>query len=148
MNVRKEAEKDAFEFARAQMFYGQGAGTRRKLIKATVDHKADTIPGYLAAFYEASRKQDMAAHAAQAKRIRVTKDVTETVSKNVKGVATGNWGSVSPKVIVVVGVGYLLHKSGYDKVIFNAAQRGYEDVKLKWNRYKQVRRENSTEGSL
>ena len=30
----RNAKKDAHEFARAKMFYGEGAGTRRKLIKA------------------------------------------------------------------------------------------------------------------
>lgn len=37
--TNREARKDASEFARAQMFYGEGAGTRRKLIRATVDAK-------------------------------------------------------------------------------------------------------------
>ena len=38
--LQKEASKDAKEFARAKMFYGEGAGNRRKLIKATVNQKS------------------------------------------------------------------------------------------------------------
>ena len=34
--VRRKARKDAKEYARAKMYYGEGAGNRRKLIRATV----------------------------------------------------------------------------------------------------------------
>ena len=46
----REAKKDAEEFARAKLFYGQGAGTRRKLIKATVEAKSKRDPSYAKAF--------------------------------------------------------------------------------------------------
>jgi hypothetical protein len=42
----REARKDATEFAKAKMFYGEGAGTRRKLIKAKVEAKAGKDPNY------------------------------------------------------------------------------------------------------
>ena len=35
--TKSEARKDAHEYARAKMFYGEGAGIRRKKIKARVD---------------------------------------------------------------------------------------------------------------
>ena len=38
--TRHKAKKDAKEFARAKMFYGEGAGNRRKLIKATVSERS------------------------------------------------------------------------------------------------------------
>ena len=38
--AQKLAKKDAKEFARAKMFYGEGAGNRRKLIKATVQQRS------------------------------------------------------------------------------------------------------------
>ena len=34
--TKSEARKDAHEYARAKMFYGEGAGIRRKKIKARV----------------------------------------------------------------------------------------------------------------
>jgi hypothetical protein len=70
MNVRKQAAKDAFEFARAQMFYGEGAGTRRKLIKAQVEHRIATIPGYAQAYNNAMLAQDMVEHAEKARKMR------------------------------------------------------------------------------
>src|SRR4051795_5732235 len=39
--TRKEAAKDAEEFTRAKLFYGQGAGIRRRLIKAKVEAKRE-----------------------------------------------------------------------------------------------------------
>lgn len=43
IRISKEAEKDAIEFARAKMFYGEGAGNRRKLIKNSVEAKKEKI---------------------------------------------------------------------------------------------------------
>lgn len=59
--VRRRATKDAKEFARAKMFYGEGAGTRRKLIKATVEERSKD-PQYKKAFDEALSKQNMSKH--------------------------------------------------------------------------------------
>lgn len=136
MNVKKEAKKDAFEFARAQMAYGQGAGTRRKLIKAAVDHKADTIPGYLAAFYQASLEQDMAKHAAKAKQIRQTKDISQATAKNVKGLATGNYRSVNAGVLTIAGIAYVLHKTEADLYLLDKAKEGYSRLKQKYQKRK------------
>lgn len=36
-STKRVAKRDAKEYARAQMYYGEGAGNRRKLIKATVE---------------------------------------------------------------------------------------------------------------
>lgn len=47
--TKKRARKDAKEYARAQMFYGEGAGNRRKLIKATVKQRSKD-PVYKAEF--------------------------------------------------------------------------------------------------
>ena len=39
-HYNRQAKKDAKEYARAKMFYGEGAGTRRKLIKAKVNERS------------------------------------------------------------------------------------------------------------
>jgi hypothetical protein len=39
-STSRDAAKDAKEFARAKAFYGEGAGTRRKLIRGTVEGKS------------------------------------------------------------------------------------------------------------
>lgn len=38
--AKHNARKDAKEYARAKMFYGEGAGNRRKLIKAKVKERS------------------------------------------------------------------------------------------------------------
>lgn len=81
---RKLAKKDAKEFARAKMFYGKGAGNRRKLIKATVNERSKDAD-YKKAFDEYSAKQDMSKHAKAAKRERHARDVKDSASKTVRG---------------------------------------------------------------
>lgn len=140
MNVAKQARKDATEFAAAQMAHGQGAGTRRKLIKATVDHRANTIPGYLSAFYDAALAQDMSRHVAEAKRARRVKDVSTAVSKNAKGIATRNWKSVNGGILILLGAGYVAHQTGYDKIAWEKAKKKYADFKNRAKNKAQVLR--------
>lgn len=44
--TKRMAKKDAKEYAQAKMYYGEGAGTRRKLIKNTVEQRKKDRPGY------------------------------------------------------------------------------------------------------
>lgn len=55
------------------MYYGEGAGNRRKLIRATVKERSKDSR-YKAEFDKALAKQDMAKHASAAKRERKTTD--------------------------------------------------------------------------
>lgn len=64
--VDKDARKDAEEFARAKSFFGEGAGTRRKLIKQTVDAKSKRNPDYAKAFEQHLGRQDQSKHASKA----------------------------------------------------------------------------------
>ena len=41
--VRRKAKKDAKEYTKAKSFYGEGAGTRRKLIKQKVEYNSKHI---------------------------------------------------------------------------------------------------------
>lgn len=41
--VRRKAKKDAKEHTKAKSFYGEGAGTRRKLIKQKVEYNSKHI---------------------------------------------------------------------------------------------------------
>ncbi|QGJ89063.1 hypothetical protein PBI_UNTOUCHABLE_18 [Gordonia phage Untouchable] len=121
--TNREASKDAEEFARAKMFYGTGAGNRRKLIKASVEAKSKD-PLYKQAFEEHLAKQDMGKHAAKAQKERRRKDVTSSTTKTAKGVhrqMTGGFGSVSLASAVIATAAVGAHKSGVDKMIFDAA---------------------------
>lgn len=70
----KEAEKDAKEFARAKMYYGEGAGNRRKLIKNQVEAKKKKDPFYAEEFERHLANQDMNEHAIEARRERGRND--------------------------------------------------------------------------
>lgn len=121
--TNREASKDAEEFARAKMFYGTGAGNRRKLIKASVEAKSKD-PLYKKAFEEHLAKQDMGKHATKAQKERRRKDVTTSTTKTAKGVhrqMTGGFGNVSLASAVIATAAVGAHKSGVDKMIFDAA---------------------------
>jgi hypothetical protein len=122
MSVEAKARRDAREYARAQMYYGEGAGTRRKLIEATVASKIQKDPRYASAFRAEYQQQDLGEHAAKAHRERVRTDTSEALARNVKGVATGNLQSVSPSIIVLLILGTVAHKTGLDKKAWGELQ--------------------------
>lgn len=131
-STNREAKKDAQEFARAKMFYGQGAGTRRKLIKATVDAKSKKDPTYKAAFKHHLAQQDMSKHASKARGERKRKDVTSGTAKTARGVhrsLTGGFGTVSATSALIAGGVVYAHKTGIDKTIFNSAKTAMNDLR-------------------
>lgn len=80
----KEAEKDAKEFARAKMYYGEGAGNRRKLIKNQVESKKKKDPFYAEEFERHLANQDMNEHAIEARRERGRNDNAKANKKALK----------------------------------------------------------------
>lgn len=84
--VRRKAKKDAKEYTKAKSFYGEGAGTRRKLIKQKVEYNSKYIPGYKEAFDHYVKNTDMNKRANQAVRERKVKDVKNSAGKAVRGV--------------------------------------------------------------
>ena len=81
--VRRRARRDAKEYTQAKMYYGEGAGNRRKLIKATVKARSKDP------FYKAVANTDMSKRASQARRQRGRKNARNSAGKTV---ATGNVG--------------------------------------------------------
>lgn len=129
--LNKLAHKDAFAFARAEMFFGEGAGTRRKLIDAAVAHKINTVPGYHEAFSKAYQKQNFADHAIAAAKERKNIDRAAKLGKNVRAMARGDHRGLST-TLIVVGVGWTIAKqTGYDKVIIAEAKSAGKKVKAK-----------------
>ena len=117
----KVARKDAKEFARAKMYYGEGAGTRRKLIKATVEERSKSQV-YKDAFDKSLASQNMADHAAKAKRERGINDAKNTAGKWGRGIvniATGNSQRAAASVVAAYGV---LRITGMDKVLIDAGR--------------------------
>lgn len=126
----RQARKDAREYARAKMFYGDGAGTRRKLINNTVKERSKD-PAYKKAFDEALSRQDMAKHASRAKNERKVRDAQNTAAKTGKGVIniiTGHPERLGATMAGIYGAYTLAHKTGIDKVVAKTAKQKYSDI--------------------
>ena len=117
--ARSQAISDANEHVKAKLFYGEGAGTRRKLIKAKVETRSKN-PIYKKAFDEHVAKQNLEKRAAQATRLRRRKDTTAFVGKTTRGVhrsLTGGFGSVTVTAATIAAGAAYLHSSGADKIL-------------------------------
>ena len=94
--VRRRARRDAKEFTQAKMYYGEGAGNRRKLIKARSKDP----------FYKAVANTDMSKRASQARRQRGRKNARNSAGKTVRGVGNIATGNVS-RAGGALALGYL-----------------------------------------
>lgn len=74
--VRREARRDVKESARAKMYYGEGAGVRRRNINAIVKQKSKD-PTYKAEYEKAYAKQDLSKARRSAQRQRTITDKTK-----------------------------------------------------------------------
>lgn len=74
--VRREARRDAKESARAKMYYGEGAGVRRRNINAIVKQKSKD-PTYKAEYEKAYAKQDLSKARRSAQHQRTITDKTK-----------------------------------------------------------------------
>lgn len=104
--VNRMAAKDAKEHARAKLFYGEGAGTRRKLIRAKVEHNRKHVPGYAQAFDNHSQIQNLAEHVTAATKERQSIDRKGRNKKRVGAVArrlTGEMGTQAAFVALTAG---------------------------------------------
>lgn len=124
-STNRAARKDANEFAKAKLFYGEGAGTRRKLIKAQVESKSAKSASYKTAFDHHLANQDLGKRASQAKRERTRKDVSASVGKTSRGVyrkLTNGFGSVSLASAVIAGGVVAARQTGADQVVLRAGK--------------------------
>lgn len=125
--AKREAKRDAKEFARAKMYYGEGAGNRRKLIKAKVNERSKD-PTYKSEFDKQLANQDMAKHATKAKRERVRNTAAKTTVKTGRGLvnaALGNIGRASAGAAVIFTIG---HVTGANKVIADYAKKKVSEL--------------------
>lgn len=119
--VNKDAAKDAHEFARAKMFFGDGAGTRRKLIKATVHAKSKADPTYEKAFNHHLDRQNLGEHADKAKSERKRKDVKSGVGKTARGLNRAINGPFAATLLVtgIVAAYGAARASGLDQKVMD-----------------------------
>lgn len=121
----KLAEKDAKESALAKMYYGEGAGTRRKLIKATIEARKMRDPAYAEAFDRHFSKQDLAKAADKARSQRKRTDTVKGAVKTGKGIRhilNGNSQYANATAAILVGGAMYAHKTGIDKIILDKAK--------------------------
>lgn len=128
--VRRQAKRDADEFAKAKMYYGEGAGNRRKLIKAKVEERSKD-PDYKSTFDEHLSNQNMAKRSTQAKRTRAATDVRNTTTKTARGIINilnGNPMAASAVAVGVFGVAGAAHRAGVDKLLLKKGKTAYSAV--------------------
>lgn len=121
--TNKEARKDANEFARAKLFYGEGAGTRRKLIKAQVEAKAKRDPAYKAAFDHHMSRQDLGRHAEKARGERKRKDRREGVRKTGNAInrsINGPFAGSAAIALIGAGTAYAQQSGLLDRTMASA----------------------------
>lgn len=131
--TERTAAKDAKEHARAKMYYGEGAGIRRRQIKATVDQRSKD-PAYKEAFDRHSGKQDMAKAGAKARSERKRTDVIKGGTKTAKGIhhiLNGNSQYANAAAAVIVGGAVYAHKKGIDKMIVDKGKTLLNDPRFR-----------------
>ena len=137
--IKRYAKQDAKEYANAKMFYGEGAGNRRKLINATIKQRSKQV-AYKEEFERQLAEQDMAKAASRAKTERKVKDTKKAVgkaSRSAINISTGNIGRASASAAAVYTIA---HATGVDKRIGVYMGRKISELqsraKLEYARYK------------
>ena len=120
-----KAKKDAKRYANAKMFYGEGAGTQRKLLKAELDRKKKNIPGYEKAFNSAvsNANYSKAANRAIAKRKRIDR------TKYTKTAVKRAFNITGPITIAAGTALYSANKPAVDRAIVTALNKTVSAVK-------------------
>jgi len=113
--LQKDAEKDAREWAQAKAYYGEGAGTRRKILKNKLSQKM-MDSDYKAEFERFLSSQDMSKVQRTANRERKIQDTKNSIGKTARGIKNLMLGVGSATVSAVLL--YNIAKfTGADKVI-------------------------------
>lgn len=126
--VRRMAKKDAKRYADAKMYYGEGAGTRRKLLNAELDRKKKD-PEYKKAFDEYVENANYALSAKKAVRERKTRDGAAKAKRILKryGIPAAGFAG---------GLYYVTHKSQIDSMVVGAMDSAVKKAGMTYQRYK------------
>lgn len=109
------AKRDAKRHVDAKMFYGDTAGTRRKLLKAELDKKKKTIPDYEKVLDSEIEKVDTAKSAKKAKTERVTID---TIAKG-RSFTKKILGITGPLTLGIASMVYYANKDRVDSFVIS-----------------------------
>lgn len=105
-STNRAAKKDAKEFTRAKMYYGEGAGNRRKLIKAKVNQRSKD-PSYKKAFDHHVANTDWEKRGKEARSKRGRANAAKGAGKAARGaknVALGNYRNMSVRRVVRIEI--------------------------------------------
>jgi hypothetical protein len=125
------AAKDAKEHALAKMYYGEGAGVRRRQIKNVVETRKKD-PAYAKAFDHHLSNQDLAKASSKAHSKRKRTDVVKGTTKTAKGIhhiLNGNAQYASATAALLVGGAMYAHKAGIDKMLLDKGKTLISDLK-------------------
>jgi hypothetical protein len=137
--IEKMASKDAERYLAAEMFYGEGAGVRRRHMDAEVFQK-QTDPLYYDAFMKAYESLDLDKFAKAAIKERAKIDRLAKAGKNMRALKSGNINGLSTGIFVVVGVAYVAHQTGYDKKVEAEMKKQWAILKEQVNSIRASRR--------
>lgn len=132
--VRKQrylAKKDAKETAKANMYYGDGAGVRRRHINSIVNRRSKD-PTYKKAYEEYLAKQNMARIVAESKRERKREDFKNGVKEKVHRVSDTIMDHpvrTAKTVALVTAAALMAHRYGIDKTILKNAKMAFDNAK-------------------
>lgn len=130
--TNRMAAKDAKEAALAKMYYGEGAGVRRRQIKGVVEARSKADPAYKKAFDHHLANQDLAKASSKAHSKRKRTDVVNGTKKTVKGInhiRNGNAQYASATAALLVGGAMYAHAQGIDKLLFEKGKTAYNEAK-------------------
>lgn len=132
MNIEKIAAKDAAKWAEAELFFGEGAGTRRKLLSADIGYKTENVSEYYPAFKKAYDSLNFSQLAMNAAKERQSIDRMNMVSKNARAIIRGDRRGLSTGVAIVVGIAWVAHQTGYDKKALIQGKKYYKKAKAEF----------------
>ncbi len=126
--VERLAKKDAKEYARAKMYYGEGAGNRRKLIKNTVDERSKNAH-YKEAFERYSSQQDMSEHVRGARRERKFTDAKQSTKEKIGRIFSFVTGASAAGALAWT----VAHYTGVDQQIYQWMGTAASDA-VRWGK--------------
>ena len=136
----KIASQDAYDYGLALMFFGEGAGTRRKLITAAIDQKVQDIPGYAEKFNEAFSKLNQLEVAEKALAERKRLDRAAKAGKNLRALRLGKPQNLSSDLAAIFLIGYVAHMYGWDKKAAAESKKLWQKAKTEV-KFQKARRE-------
>lgn len=125
--TRMLAKKDAKRYADAKMFYGKGAGTRRKLLKAELEKRKKTISGYKFHFDKAVKDVDFAKSAKKAKIERTYKDTKYRTRVTIKQFL----GITGPLTVAAGTALYYANRPAVDAFVKNQYNRVITQIQFR-----------------